>query len=563
LSASPSLYSIKGKKVTKVFSGVETVINTIIEFLNQTNNEVYACVDQTRPILALDISVLKQAFLRTKKRGVKLRYITEITKENLSYCKQLLTVVDELRHLDGIKGNFYISESGYLAPATFHERGKSASQIIYSNIKEMIDNQKYVFVSFWSRGIPAEYRIRELEEGIDPVKTELIQNPQRILELFLSLIKSAKHEILLIIPTANAFLREERIGALELLKQAAKERNVKVRIIGPSNSVIRNDLQAEGDGQRKKKNGLKGLQVQYTDVRFEQTAVTTVTILVVDRKESLAIEKTDDSKLDFMKAIGLSTYSNSEPTVVSYVSIFEGLSIQAVLNEQLKAHSIMQNEFINIAAHELRTPAQSILGYSELAITSNELPAEVRDMLNPLYNNALRLAKLIDDVLSITKIESRTLSLDKVKVNINENISNVIFDIKNQIRDPDKLQIVFLKPKKPLYVMADKLRLYQVIANLVGNAIKFTYEGIISIGTYVKDDSELVITVKDTGKGIDSHIMPRLFTKFATLSNSGTGLGLYISKSIVEAHGGKIWAESNSEGRGATFSFSLPINRKK
>jgi two-component system, OmpR family, sensor histidine kinase VicK len=563
LSASSSLYSIKGRKVTKVFSGVETVINTIIEFLNQTNNEVYACVDQTRPILALDISVLKQAFLRTKKRGVKLKYLTEITKDNLSYCKQLLTVVDELRHLDGIKGNFYISESGYLAPATFHERGKSASQIIYSNIKEMIDNQKYVFDSFWNRSIPAKFRIRELEEGIDPVNTELIQNRQRTLDLFLNLIKSARHEILLIIPTVNAFLREERIGAIELLKQAAKERNVKVKIVGPSNSVIGNELQAEGDGQREKKNGVKGPQVQYSDIRFEQTAVTTVTILVVDRKESLAIEKTDDSKLDFVKAIGLSTYSNSEPTVVSYVSIFEGLSMQAVLNEQLKTHSLMQNEFINIAAHELRTPAQSILGYSELAITSNELPIEVRDMLNPLYNNALRLAKLVDDVLSVTKIESRTLSLDKVKVNINENISNVIFDIKNQIRNPDKLQIVFLKPKKPLYVMADKLRLYQVIANLVGNAIKFTHEGIISIGTYVKNDSELVITVKDTGKGIDSHIKPRLFTKFATLSNSGTGLGLYISKSIVESHGGKMWAENNSEGGGATFSFSLPINQKK
>ena len=511
---------------------------------------------------SLIFQVLKQAFLRAKRRGVKLRYITEITKDNLPYCKQLLSVVSELRHLDGIKGNFYISESGYLAPATFHEKGKSASQIIYSNIKEMIDNQKYVFDSFWNKGIPAKYRIRELEEGTDPGKTELIQNPQRTLELFLNLIKSAKHEILLIIPTVNAFLREERIGAIELLKQAAIERNVKVRIIGPSNSVIENELQAEGDRQREKKNGVKGLQVQYSDIRFEQTAVTTVTILVVDRKESLAIEKTDDSKLDFIKAIGLSTYSNSEPTVVSYVSIIEGLSIQAVLNEQLKAHSIMQNEFINIAAHELRTPAQSILGYSELAITSNELTAEVRDMLNPLYNNALRLAKLIDDVLSITKIESRTLSLNKVKVNVSENISNVIFDIKNQIRDPDKLQIAFLKPKKHLYVEADTLRLYQVIANLVGNAIEFTHEGIISIGTYVKDDRELVITVKDTGKGIDSHIMPRLFTKFATLSNSGTGLGLYISKSIVEAHGGKMWAENNSEGRGATFSFSLPINQK-
>jgi two-component system, OmpR family, sensor histidine kinase VicK len=559
-----SLNSIKAKKVTKVLSGVETVVSTLVEFLDKTNEELYACVDQTRP--ALNILLLKEAFLRAKKRGVSLKYITEITKDNLPYCKQLLTVVDELRHLDGIKGNFYISESGYLAPATFHETGKSASQIIYSNVREMIDNQKYVFESFWSRGVPSEYRIRELEEGIIPVKTDLIQNPKKTLELFLNLIKSAQDEILLIIPTNNAFLREERIGAIALLKQAAIEHNVKVRIIGPSNKIIENELLAEGQPSKEKKDKGKNQQLQnilYNDVRFEQTAVTTVTILVIDRKESLAIEKTDDSKLDFVKAIGLSTYSNSEPTVMSYVSIFEGLSMQADLNEQLKAHSLMQKEFINIAAHELRTPAQSILGFSELAVTSNRLPAEVQDLLNPIYDNAVRLSKLIEDVLSITKIESRTLNLDKVKLNIGENIASVISDLKNQIRTPNKLRIKFIKPKKPLYVMADKLRLYQVIANLVGNAIKFTQVGIISIGTRIEDDSELVIAVKDTGKGIESHLMPRLFTKFATISNSGTGLGLYISKSIIEAHGGRMWAENNSNEKGATFSFSLPIAQKK
>jgi two-component system sensor histidine kinase VicK len=172
-----SRHSIRTKKVTKVVSGVETVVNTLIEFLDKTDDEVYACVDQTRP--ALSISLMKEAFLRAKKRGVRLKYITEITKDNLPYCQKLLAVVDELRHLDGIKGNFYISESGYLAPASFHEKGKSASQIIYSNVKEMIDNQKYVFESFWSRGIPGEYRIRELEEGIVPEKTDLIQDPQK------------------------------------------------------------------------------------------------------------------------------------------------------------------------------------------------------------------------------------------------------------------------------------------------------------------------------------------------------------------------------------------------
>jgi two-component system sensor histidine kinase VicK len=559
-----SRHSLKAKKVTKVLSGVETVVNTLIEFLDKTDNEVYACVDQTRP--ALNVSLLREAFLRAKKRGVRLKYITEITKDNLPYCKKLLEVVDELRHLDGIKGNFYISESGYLAPASFHEKGKSASHIIYSNVKEMIDNQKYVFESFWDRGIPSEYRISELEVGIIPVKTDLIQDPQKTLELFLNLIKSAKSEILLIIPTINAFLREERIGAIELLKQAAIKYDVMVRIIGPSNKIIENELLAEGRRTKEKQNDSKNQRlqnIQYSDVRFEQTAVTTVTILVIDRKESLAIEKTDDSKLDFVEAIGLSTYSNSEPTVMSYVSIFEGLSMQADLNEQLKTHSQMQKEFINIAAHELRTPAQSILGFSELAVTANGLTSEVQDLLNPIYDNAMRLSKLIEDVLSITKIESRTLKLDKVKLNINESIASVISDLKNRIRTPNKLHIEFLNSKKPLYVMADKLRLYQVIANLVGNAIKFTQEGNISIDTRIEDGSNLVVSVKDTGKGIESHILPRLFTKFATMSISGTGLGLYISKSIIEAHGGRMWAENNSKGKGATFSFSLPIAQKK
>jgi two-component system, OmpR family, sensor histidine kinase VicK len=555
------LRSIKSKNNTRVFTGVETVINTIIEFLDQTNNVVYICVDQTRPILTLDTETLKEAFIRAKKRGVKLRYITEITEENLTYCKQLLTMVDE--HLDGFKGNFYLSDSSYLAPTIFHERGKSASQIISSNIKEIIENQKYVFDSFWHRAIPAKHRILEIEEGIDFGKTDLIQTPQRILELFLKMIQLAKHEILLIIPTTNAFLREERIGAIELLRQAAVERNVRVRIITPPSAVIENILQGEGDRIEEKNNDLKGLEIQYSDIRFEQTAVTTVTILVVDRMQSLAIEKTDDSKLDFMEAIGLSTFSNSEPTVMSYVSIFEGLSIQGELNKQLKAHSIMQEEFINIAAHELRTPTQAILGYSELAMESEELKETELNMLRPIHTNAERLSKIIEDVLCITKIESQTLKLNKVKVDINEKIQDVINDIKNQIRNPDKLQIVFPEPKEPQYIEADKIRLYQVIANLLGNAIKFTREGTITFSTDVKDNDELIVTVKDTGTGLHPDILPRLFTKFATKADAGTGLGLYISKSIVEAHGGRMWAENNSDGIGAAFSFSLPIIQTK
>lgn len=552
---------------TKVLYGVETVVNTIIEFLNRTNDVVYACVDQTRPVLTLDTLDLKNAFLYAKRRGVKLHYVTEITKDNISYCKQLMDMVDELRHLDGIKGNFYVSESGYLAPATAHEVGKSASQVIYSNVTEIIEHQRYVFDSFWNKAIQAGDRIREIEEGIDLAKTEVIQSPQKIMDTFLDMIKLAKHEILLILPTINAFLREERIGTFELLKSSILERNVIVRIITPINdqieALLRNvsvtlakALPPELQGKDKKRPG--GLQVQRSAIQFKEAAVTTVTILVIDRKVSLAIEKTDDTKPDFMEAVGLATYSNSEPTVVSYVSIFEALWKQAELVNQLEVHDKLQREFINIASHEMKTPTQAILGYSELLETDPKNNAEI---IASLKRNANRLQRLTNDILEVSRIESQTLRLNKEKVNINEKILEIIDDVRNQVQNPNDLQINFLEAKHPVHLEADKTRLYQVIANLLTNAIKFTNEGTITVSADVNDNNnELIVTVRDSGEGIHSDIIPRLFTKFATKSNTGTGLGLYISKNIIEAHGGRIWAENNQDGKGANFTFTLPLS---
>lgn len=554
-------------RATKVLYGVETVVNTIVEFLNRTNDVVYACVDQTRPVLTLDTLDLKNAFLYAKRRGVKLHYVTEITKDNISYCKQLMDMVDELRHLDGIKGNFYVSESGYLAPATAHEVGKSASQVIYSNVTEIIEHQRYVFDSFWNKAIQAGDRIREIEEGIDLAKTEVIQSPQKIMDALLDMIKLAKHEILLILPTINAFLREERIGTFELLKSSILERNVIVRIITPINdqieALLRNvsvtvtqALPPELQGKDKKRQG--GLQVQRSAIQFKEAAVTTVTILVIDRKVSLAIEKTDDSKPDFMEAVGLATYSNSEPTVVSYVSIFEALWKQAELVNQLEVHDKLQREFINIASHEMKTPTQAILGYSELLETDPKNNAEI---IASLKRNANRLQRLTNDILEVSRIESQTLRLNKEKVNINEKIREIIDDVRNQVQNPNDLQINFLEAKHPVHLEADKTRLYQVIANLLTNAIKFTNEGTITVSADVNDNNnELIVTVRDSGEGIHSDIIPRLFTKFATKSNTGTGLGLYISKNIIEAHGGRIWAENNQDGKGANFTFTLPLS---
>ncbi|MGB8934822.1 MAG: hypothetical protein WCC17_06930 [Candidatus Nitrosopolaris sp.] len=155
------------------------------------------CVDNTRPGLAIDIGRLKDAFIDAKRRHVRIRYITEITKDNLDYCKELTSAVDELRHLNGIKGNFYISEQEYAAPATLHEKGKSSDMMIYSNVKEIIEHQQYIFDSFWNTSSSAERKITEIQSNISLGITEIIDNPSRTQELFISLIKSAKSEILL------------------------------------------------------------------------------------------------------------------------------------------------------------------------------------------------------------------------------------------------------------------------------------------------------------------------------------------------------------------------------
>src|SRR5919197_1400670 len=166
------------------------------------------CADSTWPSVAMGVDVFRNALIALKKRDVKSRYITTITKDNLDYCKEAMKI-GELRHLDGIKGNFSVSEKEYMASATMQE-ASPLQQVIYSNVKEVLEQQQYVFDSFWNKSVPVEQKIKELEEGIVLGRTEVIQNPKEIQELFIKMVKSAKHEVLLVLPTINAFYREER-----------------------------------------------------------------------------------------------------------------------------------------------------------------------------------------------------------------------------------------------------------------------------------------------------------------------------------------------------------------
>ena len=227
--------------------------------------------------------------------------------------------------------------------------------------------------------------------------------------------------------------------------------------------------------------------------------------------------------------------------------------------EKLKEADKAQKEFINVAAHELRTPIQPVLGLSDI-LRSKMKDSKQRELLEVITRNAKRLQRLSEDILDVTRIESQTLVLNKEQFNLNEAISNAIQDHKNEIEKINgNLKLLYKTNDENIFVKADRLRLSQVISNLVRNAIKFTKEGDILIAVRKDDDSRVIVSVKDTGSGIDPEIEPRLFSKFASKSFEGTGLGLFICKSIVEAHDGRIWAENNADGKGATFSFSIPI----
>jgi signal transduction histidine kinase len=251
--------------------------------------------------------------------------------------------------------------------------------------------------------------------------------------------------------------------------------------------------------------------------------------------------------------------SNVKLGIISKELKSSNLSLQEA-NNRLRQNDKLQKEFINMAAHELRTPIQPILGLTDVLL-DDVSDSHQSKLLNVIMRNARRLQRLSCDILDVSKIESSSLKLSKSPIELNQKIETVVNDIENgSISERNKNVRIFFQPKESVTVHVDRDRIYQVLYNLLSNALKFTKNGRVTINIDHGHKNEVVVTIRDTGTGIPPRLMPNLFSKFVTTSNYGTGLGLFISKGIIEAHGGRIWAENNPDGIGASFSFSLPIN---
>ena len=415
-------------------------------------------------------------------------------------------------------------------------------------------------------------KVTEVEDVNESRDIQILTNTVEIRQQYINLINSAKFEISLIIATPNALRRNLNGGIINMLRDAAEKKNVKINLIIP----------AYEDQIHKAADAFQSIGLMPTIQNFQIRTILPMTqqihrikstFLIVDRQFSFIIDIKDDTKENLIDAASSASYYSSKSRTESYSYIFETIWRQADLYvslaqankslkdayEKLKFHDAMEQEFINLAAHELRTPAQAIIGYSEML---KVCPDKREQYDEAISRNAARLYSLVTDMLDVARIESQTLKLDMTRFDLNQKIENVIEDIKQQMgADTNKKVRIEFEPKDSITVTGDKTRIFQVFSNLLNNALKFTDDGTIIVNAQKNHEThEAIITIKDSGSGIDPEIIPNMFSKFITKSKRGVGLGLYIAKNIVEAHGGKIDAYNNVNEKGATFIVTLPLD---
>ena len=524
----------------------------------------------------------------------------------------------EIRHLEGIKGNFEVAdEKEYVAVATLH-KAQPIPQLIFSNIPEIAEQQQFVFDSFWNKAIPAQQKINELEKGIVSSITNILTDYREAEIKEFNMIRRADKEIKIIYPTPYAFHLQEKSGVLELLKERADQReNLRIDILVPIDQSIKNSLSLAVLSKTVNNN------IQIYDI--EPSINIKIKSLEVDTRESLVIEIKQSTEQNTDSAMGFAIYTNSLPTVLTLSSIFEMIYNQSILAQELKHEGEIKDDFINTAAHELRTPIQAITGYTEMSdelfdnllnhtkiTTDEELTRMVRKLHEhheTISRNASRLNILTNNLLDVARFESNSsgdIILQKEKVDLVKEIDDLIKAEFGQKTIEKGIKMNFINNCLGEHwgVYSDRLRLNQILVNLIDNAVKFTKrDGSISIMIKDGDDFELnlnetgldeanrvskdgrtkaddliqretnidregkkiekeeqmvYVGISDTGKGISPKILPKLFEKSTTDSDFGTCLGLFITRKLVEAHGGRIWAYNNNDGIGSTFVFSLP-----
>ena len=549
--------------ITKVLEKPDEILNQITKF-NTSSNQICAFSTIEGLILIRKNfpefhSKIVQKYKKGEHSGVK--WITTInTKDHAKLVRFFLNQSFQIRHVnDTLFTNFALSDKILLSSIDRIDSANMIKSMLTSNDPLYLEHYKNIFEKMWMIGIDAEERIQDLISG-NYVNIQVIPDTKESLKLTSKLFSLIQREVLIILSSNNGLLRTEASGGFRVLNELASK-GIDVRILTSM------DFKNQDTYDR--------IQSSYSNIKFRRldTSIKSVNrINILDREKTLVWEIKDDSSLNFIDALGIAIFIESKSTAMSYAFIFDSLWNQTNLYEQLqmayenlKLHEKMQKDFIDSVAHELRTPITPIIGLTEY-VKDNLKNEEQVQLLDIVIDNGKKLHALSENILDITRMEGNLVRLKKELFDINQLIVEVVKNFESSIRKDKEVSFQYDNFKK-CFIYADKHRIAQVISNLLDNSIKFILDkkgGLISIKVeQMKEEGKevIVVCVKDNGEGIHPEIFPRLFTKFATKSFYGTGLGLFICKNIIKMHGGKIWAQNNKEANGASFLFSIPSDR--
>ncbi|HZB99753.1 MAG TPA: HAMP domain-containing sensor histidine kinase [Nitrososphaeraceae archaeon] len=496
---------------------------------------------------------------RIAQRAGSTQIITNIEKETIPAIKELTEAGAQVKHIDisSIRRCvIYDDDAAYFSiveePLITHTAIDNVDQTegedlwVASTEYSVIQSAKKRYISDWENAIRSKDRIHQLETGIEPEFYKVITDGEMASQLIRDLTISVKMEALLFLPNSKSLVRSDNLGIIDKLIETS-QKGATVKIICPMSEQNVNTVE----------------KISRSQVQLLDGDTSNYGMYIVDGEKFFRAELKEPMADKFSEAAGLVIYSNRKTTVDSFKSVFELLWNERVLVEELKKADKMQKEFINITAHELRTPIQPILVVIDTLLSKKGNIEDYEELLNMIRRNAKRLQRVTENVLDVTRIESGSFGLKKELFDLNEVIMAVLAAYGSDVKKVDQLKII-LTSKESFYVEADKVRIAQVISNLLNNAMKFTQEGTIAISCnkmeHDNDKHSATFCMKDTGVGIHPEIYPKLFSKFASHSDGGIGLGLYLCKNIVKAHGGRIWAENNPDGKGSAFFFTLPLH---
>ena len=557
---------------TEVLQNQNDVLKRLLYFYKDSNEISYCSPVEGINLINKNFLELHKEILAKYRNGKHkgIRWITSInSNKDIELVKTFLDEGMMVRHVKDLSSTYFALSDKMLLFTIEKIEGQMVTNMINSIDALYINHFYSIFENLWKKGVDVKDRIKDIEEG-NYANVEIIPNPKESLKFATELYNIAKNEILIMLSTAAAFFRMENNIGFKTFENLTHN-GIQVKILIP----LRIELQDE----------INLFKTKYPKIEFrnlQNTLESRIGIAIIDREKVLLFEIKDNSKDSYIDSGGITIFIEGKSTALSYTAIFESLWKQTELYDEIKKsyekiqrHDKMQKEFIDIAAHELRTPLQPIIGIT--TILKDEIQSKRhKELLDVVFRNTERLKKLSEEILDVTRIESDSFNLNKEHFRIKEKILHILDNYNNNSETKNiKFEYTFsVDIDDDFIIYADKTRISQVISNLICNSLKFISkergeEGIISLSVDKrKNDSDIndgmvVISIKDNGKGIDWEILPRLFTKFASKSFQGTGLGLYISKNIIKAHGGTIWAENNSGGKGATFSFSLPWQSNK